>query len=65
MSATGLNRALMIALLVLTAIWLVLPFTMAVLWSLVDPAEPWTADKLIPPGHVLLPLAGHVGKFTS
>lgn len=49
MSATGLNRALMIAVLVLTAIWLVLPFTMAVLWSLVDPAEPWTADKLIPP----------------
>ncbi|MEO0989733.1 MAG: ABC transporter permease subunit [Pseudomonadota bacterium] len=44
-----LNRALLLLLLIVCAIWLVVPFTMAVLWSLVDPSEPWTADKLIPP----------------
>lgn len=44
-----LNRSLMILLLIGCAIWLVLPFGMAILWSLVDPSEPWTADKLLPP----------------
>jgi len=49
MTAQRLNQVLLILLLSLTAIWLIVPFTMAVLWSLVDPAEPWTADKLVPP----------------
>ena len=43
------NRTLMIALLVVCLTWLVVPAMMAVLWSLVDPSEPWTADKLFPP----------------
>lgn len=49
MSAQRINQVLLVLLLGLTAIWLIVPFTMAVLWSLVDPAEPWTADKLVPP----------------
>lgn len=49
MTYATLNRVLVISLLILTTIWLLLPFVMAVLWSLVDPAEPWTADKLLPP----------------
>ena len=49
MSLDTLNRILLYVLLVVCAIWLIVPFTMAVLWSLVDPSEPWTADKLLPP----------------
>lgn len=44
-----LNQLLMAALLVVCAIWLIIPFSMAVLWSLVDPAGTWTPDKLVPP----------------
>lgn len=44
-----LNRALMILLISVAILWLVIPFTMAVLWSLVDPALPWTPDNLLPP----------------
>jgi putative spermidine/putrescine transport system permease protein len=49
MTARRLNRILMVLLLCVTIIWLVVPFTMAVLWSLVDPAQPWTPDHLLPP----------------
>ncbi|CTQ58198.1 MAG: ABC transporter permease subunit [Roseibium album] len=49
MSAQRLNQILLVLLVSLTAIWLIVPFSMAILWSLVDPAEPWTADKLVPP----------------
>ena len=49
MNAQRINKVLLVLLLSLTAIWLIVPFTMAILWSLVDPAEPWTADKLVPP----------------
>lgn len=49
MSSARINRILMISLLAICTLWLVIPFTMAVLWSLVDPAEPWTAEKLLPP----------------
>lgn len=44
-----LNRALMILLLSVCTLWLLIPFAMAVLWSLVDPSEPWTPDQLLPP----------------
>lgn len=44
-----LNRGLMIALLAVCALWLIIPFTMAVLWSLVDPSEPWTPENIVPP----------------
>lgn len=49
MSRASLNKALLYALIAICSIWLIVPFTMAVLWSLVDPAEPWTADRLLPP----------------
>ena len=44
-----LNKILLISLLLICAIWLIIPFTMAVLWSLVDPSDPWTADNVLPP----------------
>lgn len=49
MTRTNLNSVLIASLLVVVALWLAIPFGMAVLWSLVDPVEPWTADKLLPP----------------
>ncbi|VAW19426.1 Putative ABC transporter of substrate X, permease subunit II [hydrothermal vent metagenome] len=49
MMRLSLNRVLLWALFILCIIWLVVPFTMAVLWSLVDPAQTWSADKLLPP----------------
>lgn len=49
MSHTVLNRALFLLLLLGAFVWLVLPFSQAALWSLVDPSEPWTADQLLPP----------------
>ena len=49
MTIEQLNKILLISLLLVCAIWLIIPFTMAVLWSLVDPSEPWTADKVLPP----------------
>nr|WP_255561694.1 ABC transporter permease subunit [Pseudohoeflea sp. DP4N28-3] len=36
-------------MLAVCVVWLVIPFGMAILWSLVDPAAPWTADRLLPP----------------
>ena len=29
-------------------VWLVVPFAMAVLWSLVDPAHPWSFPDILP-----------------
>ena len=49
MQVALLNRILLISLLVICAIWLIVPFSMAILWSLVDPVEPWTPDHLLPP----------------
>ncbi len=49
MNRTLLNRILMGLVLVAAFIWLVIPFAMAVLWSLVDPSQPWTADRVLPP----------------
>jgi putative spermidine/putrescine transport system permease protein len=49
MTPAVVNKILLVGLIAVCAIWLIIPFTMAVLWSLVDPAEPWTADKLLPP----------------
>lgn len=48
-AAYRINQVLMILLIGVCALWLIIPFSMAVLWSLVDPAEPWTADRLLPP----------------
>lgn len=49
-----LNRALMALLLTVVAIWLVVPFTMAVLWSLVDPETGWNYPDLLPPSLTFL-----------
>ena len=46
---TNLNKVFIFLILIISIIWLVVPFTMAILWSLVDPSEPWTVDKLLPP----------------
>ena len=48
-TARRLNQVLLYLLLAVCIVWLVVPFVMAVLWSLVDPAEPWTPDNLLPP----------------
>lgn len=49
MTQAQINKILIAFLMTACAIWLIVPFSMAVLWSLVDPSEPWTADKLLPP----------------
>lgn len=49
MTKARINSILMIAVLIVCALWLIIPFTMAILWSLVDPAQPWTPDRLLPP----------------
>ena len=52
--AGALNRALMALLLTVVAIWLFVPFTMAVLWSLVDPETGWNYPDLLPPSLTVL-----------
>ena len=49
MIAKSLHRILFISMIVIGVIWLAVPFIMAILWSLVDPAEPWTVDRVTPP----------------
>ena len=44
-----INRVLVILLLAIVAIWLVVPFGMAVLWSLVDPSAGWEYPDVLPP----------------
>jgi len=44
-----LNRVLLIALLTICVIWLVVPFGMGVLWSLVDPSVRWEHPDVLPP----------------
>lgn len=49
MQQSRLDRILTIALMTVCAVWLIVPFAMAILWSLVDPSEPWTPDSILPP----------------
>lgn len=44
-----LDRLLILAVLLLVTVWLVLPFTLAMLWSLVDPGHPWSYPHALPP----------------
>ncbi len=44
-----LNRILIGSLITVAFIWLVIPFALAVLWSLVDPAHPWSYPDILPP----------------
>ncbi|NVJ57190.1 MAG: ABC transporter permease, partial [Vibrionaceae bacterium] len=34
--------------LIVNVIWLGIPFSMAILWSVVDPAHPWSYPDLFP-----------------
>lgn len=49
MNSILLNRILIAALIVVATIWLVIPFSLAILWSLVDPDHPWSYPDLLPP----------------
>ena len=49
MTRTRIDAVLLGLLLTACALWLVVPFAMAVLWSLVDPSAPWTAGTPLPP----------------
>jgi putative spermidine/putrescine transport system permease protein len=49
MSASTLQRLLIAALITLMLVWLIVPFAMAILWSMVDPSEAWTYPDLLPP----------------
>ncbi|MCE0495162.1 ABC transporter permease [Vibrio salinus] len=49
MNHPWLNRCVMWVLIVLCFLWLVIPFAMAVLWSLVDPHHAWAYPDMLPP----------------
>jgi putative spermidine/putrescine transport system permease protein len=44
-----LNRIAIVAIIGLCFLWLVLPFSMAALWSLVDPGHAWSYPDILPP----------------
>lgn len=48
------NRILLTLLLSACAIWLIVPFFMAVLWSLVDPKTGWEYPDVLPPSLTFL-----------
>lgn len=48
MRPSFLPQTLLTALLVVSLVWLVLPFALAVLWSLVDPDYVWTSQDVFP-----------------
>jgi putative spermidine/putrescine transport system permease protein len=49
MTHSRLNIILLGLLIAVALLWLIIPFGMAILWSLVDPSETWTPDQLLPP----------------
>lgn len=44
----NINKILAIGVSLVMFLWLLVPFAMAVLWSLVDPSEPWSYPDLFP-----------------
>jgi len=44
-----INRLLMAVLLLVGAVWLLIPFALAALWSLVDVDHPWAYPAMFPP----------------
>ncbi len=44
-----INRILLGLLIVASFIWLIIPFGMAILWSLVDPDHAWSYPDILPP----------------
>lgn len=49
MATSWVNRILIVALIVVSIVWLVIPFALAVLWSLVDPSAAWSYPDILPP----------------
>ncbi|WP_137150948.1 ABC transporter permease subunit [Devosia sp. FKR38] len=49
MSAKILQRLLVAVLVAVMLVWLIVPFAMAILWSMVDPSTAWTYPDLLPP----------------
>lgn len=49
MTRARLDTLLAGALGLVLALWLAIPFAMALLWSLVDPGTPWSYPDLLPP----------------
>ena len=45
MASNFLNKVFISLFFLIGIIWLLVPFIMALLWSLVDPSEPWTVEK--------------------
>lgn len=48
MRASMINRVLIILLMGVCFLWLVIPFAMAILWSVVDPSQAWSYPDLFP-----------------
>ena len=48
MRAATVNRILIVVLMGVCFLWLVIPFAMAILWSLVDPSQAWSYPDLFP-----------------
>jgi putative spermidine/putrescine transport system permease protein len=49
MSQSRLNTLLATLLIITLIAWIVIPFVMALLWSLVDPGTPWSYPDIFPP----------------
>ncbi len=48
MRAGTINRILIVVLIGVCVLWLVIPFAMAILWSIVDPSQAWSYPDLFP-----------------
>ena len=44
----SINRVLALAVSSIFLLWLIVPFAMAILWSLVDPSTPWSYPDIFP-----------------
>lgn len=48
MRNVSINKILVIAVSSVFLLWLIIPFAMAVLWSMVDPSTPWSYPDIFP-----------------
>jgi len=44
----SINRILAVSFSIVMLVWLIVPFAMAIVWSLVDPSAPWSYPDLFP-----------------
>jgi putative spermidine/putrescine transport system permease protein len=49
MTRSRLNAILVVLLATVMTVWLVVPFAMALMWSLVDPGQAWSYPEILPP----------------